>query len=95
MGEEYRVVSIVIAKYIIDIFLFSTLVSHYLNYANVFYYYAKTVLLDNLYDFLWDFDLRRVLIIVLIGIYSVSVLIDCFLIKVKSNSSDIFSRTSS
>ena len=52
MGEEYQVVSIVIAKYIIDILVFLSLVFHYLNYINVFYYYAKTILLDNLGDLL-------------------------------------------
>ena len=52
MGKEYRVVNIVIAKYIIDILVFLLLVFYYLNYANVFYYYAKTILLDNLGDLL-------------------------------------------
>ena len=74
------------------LFLF---VFYYLNYTNIFYYHAKTILLNNLYNFLWDFDLRRVLIIILIDIYLVSVLIDYFLIKVKSNLLDIFSRISS
>ena len=31
------------------LFLF---VFHYFNYANVFYYYAKAILLDNLYNLL-------------------------------------------
>ena len=52
MGKEYRVVSIVIAEYIIDILVFLLLVFHYLNYVNVFYYYAKAILLDNLGDLL-------------------------------------------
>ena len=48
MGKEYRVVSIIIAKYIIDILIFLSLIFHHLNYINIFYYYAKTILLDNL-----------------------------------------------
>ena len=52
MGKEYRVVSIVIVEYIIDIFVFFLFVFYYLNYTNIFYYYTKTILLDNLYDLL-------------------------------------------
>ena len=74
------------------LFLF---VFHYLNYANVFHYHAKAILLDNLSDLLWDFDLRKVLVITLMDIHLVSVLTDCFFVKVKSNSSDIFSRIGS
>ena len=48
MGKEYRVVSIVIVEYVIDILVFLLLVFYHLNYANVFYYHAKTILLDNL-----------------------------------------------
>ena len=48
MCEEYRVISIIIAKYIIDILIFLSLVFHHLNYTNVFYYYTKAILLDNL-----------------------------------------------
>ena len=76
MGEEYRVVSIVIAEYIINIFILFSFVFHYLNYTNVFHYYIEAILLDNLGDLLRDFDLYKVLIIVLMGIYLVSVLID-------------------
>ena len=52
VGEEYRVVSIIIAEYVIDILVFLSLVFHYFNYTNVFYYYAKAILLDNLDNFL-------------------------------------------
>ena len=52
IGEEYRVVGIVIAEYVIDILMFLLLVFHYLNYTNVFYYYIKAILLDNLGDLL-------------------------------------------
>ena len=52
MDKEYRVVSIIIAKYIIDILIFLLLVFYYLNYANVFYHYTKAILLDNLDDLL-------------------------------------------
>ena len=52
MSEEYRAVSIIIAEYIIDILVFLSLVFHHLNYANIFYYYAKAVLPDNLDDLL-------------------------------------------
>ena len=95
INKEYRVVSIVIVEYIIDIFVFSLFVFYYLNYINVFYYYTKAILLDNLDNLLQNFDLRRVLVITLINIYSINILIDQFLIKVKSNSSDVFSRVSS
>ena len=95
IDKEYRVVSIVTTEYIIDILVFPSFVFHYLNYANMFYYHAKAVLPDNLGDLLWDLDLRRVLVIALIGIYLVGVLAGCFFIKVESNSSDIFSKTSS
>ena len=95
MSEEYRVVGIVIAKCVIDILVFPSLVFHYLNYTNVFYYHAKAVLPDDLGDLLWDFDLYRVLVIALIGIYLVGVLVDYFFVKVKSNSLDIFSRIGS
>ena len=52
VGKEYRVVSIVIAKYIIDILVFLSLVPHHFNYTNVFYHHTKAVLLDNLDDLL-------------------------------------------
>ena len=52
MGKEYRVVGIVIAEYIIDILMFLSLVFYYLNYANIFYYYVKAILPDNLGDLL-------------------------------------------
>ena len=52
VDKEYRVVSIIIAKYVIDILVFFLLVFHYLNYTNIFYYYTKTILLDNLDDLL-------------------------------------------
>ena len=52
VDKEYRVVNIVIAEYIIDILVLSPLVFYYLNYTNIFYYYAKAILLDNLDDLL-------------------------------------------
>ena len=52
ISEEYRVVSIIIAKYVIDILVFLLFVFYYLNYTNIFYYYTKTILLDNLGDLL-------------------------------------------
>ena len=52
MGEEYQVVSIVIAECVIDILMFLSLVFYHLNYANVFYYHIKTILLDDLGDLL-------------------------------------------
>ena len=52
IDKEYQVVSIIIAKCVIDILVFLLFVFHYLNYANIFYYYAKTILLDNLGDLL-------------------------------------------
>ena len=91
IGEEYRAVGIVIAEYVIDILVLLPLVFYYLNYANVFYHHAKAILLDDLGDLLWDFDLRRVLVIALMGIYPVGVLASCFFVKVESNSSDVFS----
>ena len=48
MSEEYQVVNIVIAKYVIDIFMLFLFVFYYLNYTNIFYYYTKAILLDNL-----------------------------------------------
>ena len=52
MGKEYRAVSIIIVKRVIDILVFPLLVFYYLNYTNVFYYHTKTILLDNLGDLL-------------------------------------------
>ena len=52
IDKEYRVVSIVIVEYIIDILVFPLFVFYYLNYTNVFYYHTKTILLDNLGDLL-------------------------------------------
>ena len=95
VGEEYQVVNIITAKSIIDILIFLLFVFHHLNYANIFYYYAKAILPDNLSDLLQNFDLYRVLVIALISIYLVDILIGYFFTKVKSNSSDIFSGTSS
>ena len=92
VDKEYRVVSIVVAKYVVDILVFLSLVFYHFNYVNVFYYYTEAVLLDNLNNLLWDFNLRRALVIALIGIYPIGVLIDRFFAKVKSNSLDIFSR---
>ena len=48
ISKEYRVVSIVISKSFIDILILFLFVFHYLNYANIFYYHTKTILLDNL-----------------------------------------------
>ena len=48
IGKEYRVISIIIVEYIIDILIFLLLIFHYLNYINMLHYYAKTILLDNL-----------------------------------------------
>ena len=93
-SKEYRAVSIVVSKSFVDMLILFLFVFYHLNYANIFYYHAKAILLDNLYNFLEDFDLYRVLIIALIDIYSVSVLVGCFLIKVESNSLDVFSRIS-
>ena len=95
ISKEYRVVSIVTFKSFIDILIFFSFVFYHLNYTNIFYYHTKTILPDNLYDLLQNFDLRRVLIITLIDIYLVSVLIDYFFVKVESNSLDIFSRIGS
>ena len=52
INKEYRVVSIITTKYIVNMFIFFSLIFYYLNYINVFYYYAKTILLDNLGDLL-------------------------------------------
>ena len=90
VGEEYRVADIVIAECVIDVLVFLSLVFHHLYYANVFYHHAKAVLPDDLGDLLRDFDLRRVLVIALIGIYPVGVLAGRFFTKIESNSSDVF-----
>ena len=52
VSKEYRVVSIVIFKSFVNILIFFLFVFYHLNYTNVFYYYAKTILSDNLYDLL-------------------------------------------
>ena len=91
VGEEYRAVGIVAAEYVVDILVFPSLVFYHFNYANVFYHHAEAVLPDDLGDLLWDFNLRRVLVITLIGIHSVGVLTGRFPTEVESNSSDVFS----
>ena len=95
MGEEYRVVSIIVIKRVVNMFVFSLLVFHHLNYANVFYYYAKAILPDDLGDLFQNLDLRRVLIIALMGMHSINILTSWFFTKVESNSSDVFSRVDS
>ena len=92
VSEEYRVVGIVVSKSFVDMLVLFSFVFHHFNYANVFHYHAKTILLDDLGDLFWDFDLRRVLVIALMGIHLVGVLADYFFAKVESNSSDVFSR---
>ena len=52
ISKEYRVVSIIIFKSFVDMLIFSLFVFYHFNYANIFYYYAETVLLDNLYNLL-------------------------------------------
>ena len=52
MGKEYQAVSIVAAKYIVDILIFPSLVFYYFNYTNIFYHHTKAILLDNLDDLL-------------------------------------------
>ena len=91
VSKEYRAVSIVASESFVDIFVLSSFVFHHLNYTNVFHHHAKAILPDDLGDLLWDFDLRRVLVIALMGIHPVGVLTDCFFAKVESNSSDVFS----
>ena len=91
MGEEHRAAGIVTAECVIDVLVFPSLVFHHLHYANVFYYHAEAVLLDDLGDLLRDFDLRRVLVIALIGMHPVGVLVGRFFAKIESNSSDVFS----
>ena len=91
VSEEYRAVDIVVFESFVDMFVLFSFVFHHLNYANVFYYYAKAILPDDLGDLLWDFDLHRVLVIALMGMHSVGVLVGCFFTKVESNSSDVFS----
>ena len=52
ISEEYRVVNIIVSKSFVDILMLSLFVFHYFNYANIFYYYAKAILLDDLDDLL-------------------------------------------
>ena len=52
ISEEYRVVSIVIVEYVIDILVFPLLVFHHLNYTDIFYYHTKAISPDNLGDLL-------------------------------------------
>ena len=91
VGEEHWAVGIVVAECVVDVLVFPPLVFYHFNYANVFYYYAEAVLSDNLGDLLWDLNLCRVLVIVLMGMYPVGVLAGRFSAKVESNSSDVFS----
>ena len=52
VSKEYRAVSIVVSESFVDILMLFLFVFYYLNYANIFHYYAKTILLDNLGDLL-------------------------------------------
>ena len=72
--EEYRVASIITLEYIVDILIFFLVILYYLNYFYIFYHHAKAILLDNLGYLFRDFDLDKILVIILVGIYLISVL---------------------
>ena len=52
ISEEYRAVGIVIFKSFVDMLVLSSFVFYHFNYANIFHYYTKAILPDNLNDLL-------------------------------------------
>ena len=50
ISKEYQVVSIIVSKSFIDILILFLFVLYHFDYTNIFYYYAKAVSLDNLYN---------------------------------------------
>ena len=52
ISEEYRVVSIIIFESFVDILVLSSFIFYHFNYANIFHYYAKAILPNNLNNLL-------------------------------------------
>ena len=92
MGEEYRIVDVVVLEGFVYVFVFFPFISYYVDYANVLYYYTEAILL---YDFrytFWNFYFYRAFIISLVSVDTVSMFAWLVFIEVKPNILDVFSR---
>ena len=92
LAKEYRVISVIILKGFVNMLIFFSLILYQINHTNILYYYAKAILLYNLYYTFKNFYLYRVLIVSLISMNIISIFILLIFIEVEPNILDIFSR---
>ena len=92
IGEEYRIVDIVVLESFVYIFVFFPFISYYIDYTNVLYYYTKAVLLYNFRYTFENFYFCRAFVVSLISVDAVSIFVLLVFIEVKSNILDVFSR---
>ena len=92
VGEEYRIVDVVILESFVYIFVFFPFISYYIDHTNVLYYYTKAILPYNFHYTFGNFYFYRAFVVSLISIDAISMFILLVFIEVKPNISDIFSR---
>ena len=92
VGEEYRVISIVVIESFVYIFVFFPFISYYIDQTNMLYYYTKAILLYDLHYTFRNFYFCRVFVVSLISMNAVSMFVLLVLIEVEPNTLDVFSR---
>ena len=92
IDKEHQVISIIIIKNLVYIFMFFSFISYHINHTNIFYYYTKAILPYDFYHTFRNFYFYRAFIISLISVNVISIFILLILIKVKFNILNIFFR---
>ena len=91
VGEEYRIVDVVVLESFVYVFVFFPFISYYVDYANVLYYYTEAVLP---YDFRYTFGnfyFYRAFVVSLVSVNAVSMFVLLVFIEVESDTLDVFS----
>ena len=91
VGEEHRIVDVVVLEGFVYIFVFFPFISYHVDHANVLYHYTKAILpYDFRYTF-WNFYFCRAFVISLVSVDAVSMFAWLVFIEVEPNTSDVFS----
>ena len=72
VGEEYRIVDIVVFEGFVYVFIFFPFISYHVNYANVFYYHTEAVLPYDFHHTFENFYFCRAFVISLMSVDTVS-----------------------
>ena len=89
-GEEYRIIGVIAIESFVYIFVFFPFIPYYIDQTNILYHYTKAILPYNFHYTLRNFYFRRVFVVSLMSVNTVSMFALLVFVEVEPNTSDIF-----